>query len=207
MDGVLIDSEEAIRTACIKMLEQRGINPSPEDFIPFTGMGENRFIGGVAEKYGLKFDISMKDEAYRIYDEIAEESTVVFDGVRELILSLKQQGYKLAVASAADSVKVKINLRCMKLSPADFDALVTGSDVSKHKPDPEAFLTAAERIGANPAESVVIEDAVAGCKAAKSAGMGCIGVMSTFDAAKLKEAGADFVVDKTVEITKYLPKL
>ena len=47
MDGVLVDSEVAIRTACVKMFERRGVIVKKEDFIPFTGMGENRFIGGV----------------------------------------------------------------------------------------------------------------------------------------------------------------
>jgi len=200
MDGVLVDSEKAIRAACIEMLGRRGTRVTPEDFIPFTGMGEDRFIGGVAEKYGIPYTRDMKAEAYAIYGEIAREHVIVYDGINDFILDLKTRGYKVAVASAADEVKVNINLGCIGLSAADFDAVVTGSDVTKHKPDPEAFLTACEKLGGSPERAVVIEDAVAGCKAAKAAGMACIGVMSTFDAAALKNAGADFVVEKTVDI-------
>jgi len=200
MDGVLVDSEVAIRTACVKMFQSRGVSAATEDFIPFTGMGENRFIGGVAEKYGMEFSLDMKAEAYDIYGEIAQDYVIVFDGIKDLIIKLRESGYKLAIASAADDSKVNVNLHCMGLSRNDFDTVVTGNDVTKHKPDPQAFLMACEQLGGVPAESVVIEDAVAGCKAAKAAGMLCIGVTSTFDAETLKKAGADYTVANTPEI-------
>ena len=200
MDGVLVGSEKAIRAACMKMFERRGLIVQPDDFIPFTGMGENRFIGGVAEKYGMPFTPEMKAEAYKIYGEIARDYVVVYDGVRRLVVDLKERGYKIAVASAADDVKVKINLACIGLTKGDFHAVVTGDDVSRHKPDPEAFLLACEKLGGVPEQSIVVEDAVAGCKAAKAAGMMCIGVMSTFDMEMLSGAGADFVVTRTPDV-------
>ena len=207
MDGVLVDSEKAIRFACVRMFERRGLSVLPEDFLPFTGMGENRFIGGVAEKYGSEFDMDMKSETYDIYDEIAEEYVIVYDGIKELIIELKSRGYKLALASAADDIKVKINLRCIGLSKSDFNSVVTGNDVTKHKPDPEVFLVACEKLGGKPEESLVIEDAVAGCGAAKAAKMACIGVTSTFDADVLKKAGADFTVGKTIDMLRLLEKM
>ena len=207
MDGVLVDSEGCIRAACIKMFKNRGLAVTNDDFIPFTGMGENKFIGGVAEKYGLEFSIDMKAEAYALYGEIAGENVVVYEGVRDLIMALKRRGYKLAVASAADHVKVIVNLRCMGLSAAEFDAIVTGNDVTNHKPDPEAFLLACEKLNGNPDESVVIEDALAGCRAAKAANMTCIGVTSTFAQSMLRNAGADYVVEKTADIADVLDTL
>jgi len=207
MDGVLVDSENAIRAASIQMFARRGLAVSHADFIPFTGMGENRFIGGVAEKYGISFIPEMKAEAYAIYDEIAGETVVVHDGVRELIVKLKERGYKLAVASAADEVKVRINLRCMGLSAEDFDSIVTGNDVTRHKPDPEVFQIACQNLGGRPEQAAVVEDAVAGCRAAKAAGMLCFGVAGTFDREALKNAGADFVVEKTVDILAVLLSL
>lgn len=207
MDGVLLDSEEAIREACVRMFKGLGATVSADDFVPFTGMGENRFIGGVAEKYGLQFKPEMKAEAYRIYGEIAAEYVKVYDGIKELVQTLKSLGFKVAVASAADEVKVKINLRCIGLLPEDFGGIITGSDVTKHKPDPQAFLMACEKLGGKPDESVVVEDAVAGCRAAKAAGMACIGVTSTFDEAALKNAGADFIVQKTADMLAIMQKL
>ena len=53
MDGVLIDSEPFIREAAVRMFAERGLTVKHEDFLPFTGAGEDRFIGGVAELYNL----------------------------------------------------------------------------------------------------------------------------------------------------------
>ena len=204
MDGVLVDSENAIRAACIEMFKRRGHAAEPDDFIPFTGMVENRFIGGVAEKYGLAFEPSMKAEAYAIYAEIADEYIIVYEGIKDLIPELKKRGYKIAVASAADEIKVNVNLKCIGLTAADFDGVVTGSDVTKHKPDPEAFLKACAKINGVPGECLVVEDAEAGCMAAKAAGMYCAGVPSTFSKQALINAGADIVIQKTVDLLTHL---
>lgn len=205
MDGVLLDSEECIRKACIKALEQYGIHPVEEDFIPFTGMGEDKFIGGVAEKYGLQFTMEMKRQAYAVYAELADDLVVIYDGIPEMIRELRSRGYKVAVASAADETKVNINLRCMGLTREDFDAVVTGDQVERKKPFPDIFLEAARRIGMDPALCMVCEDAVSGCQGAKAAGMYCTGVVtSTFDPALLTEAGADRLVAKTPMILSFL---
>ena len=86
MDGVLVDSEEFIRRAAIMMFAEKGIQANPEDFFPFTGMGENRFLGGVAEKYGISLDI-VKDKArtYEIYGQITEGKLKALPGVHEIL--------------------------------------------------------------------------------------------------------------------------
>ena len=54
MDGVLCDSEALIAEAACRMFAERhGVRPRPEDFQPFIGTGEDRYLGGVAEKYGV----------------------------------------------------------------------------------------------------------------------------------------------------------
>lgn len=205
MDGVLLDSELCIRTACIKALEAYGVHAAHEDFVPFTGMGEDRFIGGVSEKHGVPFRPEMKAEAYAIYEQLAPELVVVYDGIKELLETLRRRGIRIAVASAADLTKVLINLRCMGVSADDFGAVVTGSDVARKKPFPDLFLAAAEKIGATPAETLVMEDAVAGCQAAKAAGMRCVGVVTdTFDPNLLLDAGAERTVRHTPDILPLL---
>ena len=68
-----------------------------------------------------------------------------------------------------------------------------GNDVERKKPHPDIFLLAAERMGIAPQDCLVVEDAVSGVQAAKAAGMTCLGLMSSFDADTLTQAGADFV--------------
>ena len=207
MDGVLIDSENAIRTACMMMFNEIGINPTHEDFMEFIGMGEDRFIGGVAEKYGKNYHTGMKDRAYEIYGDIANEYVITYDNVKEVIMELKCKDFCLAVASAADAVKVRINLACMGLSFDDFGAIVTGSDVEKKKPDPEIFLKAAKKIGADPAQSLVLEDAISGCNAAVAAGMRCVGVTTSFSKEQLLEAGAECTIPQVHKLLDIINNL
>jgi beta-phosphoglucomutase len=191
MDGVLIDSESFIIKAASQMFAEQSLKVQPQDFHPFTGTGEDRFIGGVAEKYNFPFDLqSSKKRTYDIYLEIIKGSLQPLNGVREFIVWCKKNGKKIAVASSADFRKVKGNLDEIKIPPETFDTVVTGSDVKHTKPDPEIFLLAAERIGLNPQDCLVIEDAVSGIKAAKAAGCKCLAITSSFTPSQLP--GADF---------------
>ena len=204
MDGVLINTERAIRLACIKTLSEHGVQAKPEDFIEFTGMGETRFIGGVAEKYGLVYKPKMKTRAYEIYAEIANENVEIYHGIPDMLRALRERGITFALASSADLVKVKINLACMGVSPAEFAALVTGSDIENLKPAPDIFLEAARRIDADPAETIVVEDAISGLAAAKAAGMRAVGVTSSFDSITLLNAGAERTLDETKDLLSAL---
>jgi len=67
MDGVMTDSEDMINDAAIAGLCQYGIEPEPVDFLPFLGMGEDHYLGGVARKYGLTYVPEMKARVYEIY--------------------------------------------------------------------------------------------------------------------------------------------
>ena len=207
MDGVLIDSEIAMSTAAIDSLRNWGISPVREDFIPFTGMGERAFIGGVAEKYGVPYEPKMKDLAYEIYGTSRRDLIEVFPGIHEMIVELKNRGYRVAVASAADLVKVKVNLECIGFTPEDFDAVITGTDVEKKKPDPEIYLKAAEAVGVSTDDCIVVEDAISGIKAGLAAGMVCIGITSTFPAAKLIEEGACIAIEHTPELLDHVASL
>lgn len=191
MDGVLIDSEPFIIKAASQMFAERGLSVQPQDFHPFTGRGENLFLGGVAEKYNFPFDLeTCKKRTYDIYLEIIKGTLQPLNGAREFIVWCKKNGKKIAVASSADFRKVKGNLDEIKIPPETFDTVVTGSDVKHTKPDPEIFLLAAERIGLNPKDCLVIEDAVSGIKAAKAAGCKCLAITSSFTPLQLP--GADF---------------
>ena len=56
-DGVLVDSEALINAAAIAMFQEKGLLVQPDDFLPFVGAGEDRYIGGVAESYGFPLDV------------------------------------------------------------------------------------------------------------------------------------------------------
>jgi HAD superfamily hydrolase (TIGR01509 family) len=189
MDGVLTDSEPLISAAAVAMFREQDLAVTPEDFHPFVGMGENRYLGGVAEKYGRLLDIPMaKKRTYEIYLELVPTRLNAFPGAVELVRACRKAGLRVAVASSADWIKIEANLRKIGLPPELWDAIVTGDDVEHKKPAPDIFLAAAQRLGLAPSECVVIEDAVNGVQSAKSAGMRCVAVAQTFRAEALQEA-------------------
>ena len=200
MDGVLIDSEDAITLAGIEALKDWGIDAKPQDFKPFTGMGENKFIGGVAEKYDVAFTMDMKDKAYEIYVAKAAERVTVYPWSKPVLTGMAERGIKIALASAADAVKVTCNLECIGVDKSIFSALITGSDVKHKKPHPEIFLTAAANAGFAPNNTLVVEDALSGVKAAKAAGMLCLALTTSFAEPELRDAGADFVAHTLTDI-------
>ncbi|MBQ2755267.1 MAG: HAD family phosphatase [Oscillospiraceae bacterium] len=200
MDGVLVKSEYCMRHSAILALKEWGLTAEHDDFIEFTGMGEDSFIGGVVRKHGGEYVTEMKIRAYEIYDQLAGGIVEVTPGTKEMLMELKKRGYRISVASAADLVKVRINLRCIGVTPEDFEAVVTGSDVEKKKPHPEIYLKTAAKLGEDPTNCIVIEDAVAGVTAGCSAGAVCVGVPGTFTLDELKEAGARYTVNSITEL-------
>jgi len=189
MDGVLVDSEEFIRKAAIEMFREKGFQVEEADFLPFTGMGENRFIGGVAEKYGITLDIE-KDKArtYLIYEQICAGKLSALPGVEETIKLCRSRKLKTAVTTSADEFKMLVNLKEIGLPVTEFDITVFADMVRNKKPDPEIYLTAAEMIGVQPSECLVIEDAPSGLQAAGAAGMKSLALSTSFPADKLSEA-------------------
>jgi beta-phosphoglucomutase len=189
MDGVLTDSEPLINAAAIAMFKEKGLVVQPSDFVPFVGAGENRYIGGVAEKYLFPLDLpAAKRRTYEIYLELVPTQLKAFPGALELVSACRRAGLRLAVASSADEVKIVANLRQIGLPPDTWDAVVTGDEVGPKKPAPDIFLSAAAKLGLAPVQCVVVEDALNGVQAAKAAGMRCLAVAQTFPAAEMQSA-------------------
>jgi beta-phosphoglucomutase len=193
MDGVLVDSEPVIEAAAMRGLAEFGVTARPEDFAPFIGAGEDRYIGGVAEKHGLAYRVEMKRRVYEIYLEIVADMIEIYPATLASLARLRSAGWRLGLASSADLVKVRANLRAAGIAESTFGVLVTGEDVERKKPFPDIFLQAARALGAEPSGCVVVEDALNGVRAAKAAGMRCVAVSTSFTEAALREAGADDV--------------
>lgn len=189
MDGVLVDSEEFICEAAVRMFAERGVNVAPGDFLPFVGAGENRYLGGVAEKHGFPIDIERdKARTYEIYAEIVKGRLEPLPGVRAFIAKCRDRRLSLAVATSADEIKMVTNLKEIGIAFGTFDALVNGLDVERRKPHPEIFLHAADKLGLSGAETLVVEDSVNGVEAAKAAGARCLALTTSFTPDDLKEA-------------------
>jgi len=194
VDGVLVDSEAFIAEAAVAMLAERyGVTVTREEFQPFIGMGEDRFIGGVAEKFGITLDLEAdKARTYELYFEVIRGKLREIPGARVFLRFCRERNLKIAIATSADRRKLEANLREIGLSEADFDAAVNGLQVERKKPYPDIYLEAARRVGTDPSHCLVVEDAVSGVQAAKAAGCSCLGLAGSFTELELKIAGADF---------------
>ena len=113
----------------------------------------------------------------------------------------RELGLKTAVASSADLVKVHANLKAAEIPLGLFDAVVSADAFANLKPAPDIFLAAAREVGAEPNSCVVIEDAVAGVKAARSASMRVIGVTTTLKEEDMVAAGPDRIFSDISKIT------
>ena len=111
-------------------------------------------------------------------------------------------GLVLAVCSAADLRKVKYNIQAIGVDESIFTALVTGSDVERKKPFPDIYLEGARRVGIDPKDCLVVEDAVSGIQAAHAAGMDAVGVPTTFSKEELTaRVHPEYLLNEIKELT------
>ena len=199
MDGVLVDSEPLINAAAIAMFQEKGLVVQPDDFLPFVGAGEDRYIGGVAERYHFPLDVpAAKKRTYEIYLDLVPTQLEAFPGAKELVEACRDAGLLVAVASGTDKIKALASLRKIGLPEGAWDTVVTGNDVKQNKPAPDIFLSAARKLDVPAVACVVLEDSVNGIQAAKAAGMRCVAVAQTFPADRLQ--GADVVQNKISDV-------
>lgn len=200
MDGLLCDSEPLICTAAVTMFRELGVTVARDDFLPFVGTGEDRYISGVAEKHGVSLNLpKAKQRTYEIYLALVPAGLQAFPGAVDLVVSCRRAGLKTAVASSADLIKIKANLSKIGLPVETWETVISSEDVIKKKPAPDIFLAAARKLQVDPTECAVIEDAVHGVEAAIAAGMRCVAVAHTFAAVQLR--AADLVKHRIGEIT------
>jgi sugar-phosphatase len=121
-------------------------------------------------------------------EEDCQEGIVAVAGARELLAKLAPDCW--AVVTSAWRRLAEIRMRCagLPLPPV----LITADDIKRSKPNPDGYLAAAARIGVDPAECLVFEDAPAGIEAALAAGMNVVGVTTTFSREKL---GCEWCID------------
>ncbi|GAI34174.1 unnamed protein product, partial [marine sediment metagenome] len=105
---------------------------------------------------------------------------------------------KMALASSTPMENIRLITGSLGIANC-FQAIVTGHEVTEGKPSPQVFLLAAQRLGVEPENCVVVEDAVAGVTAAKRAGMHCLAITNTHPKQSLKQA--DLIVDSLEAVT------
>ncbi|MFH1654347.1 MAG: beta-phosphoglucomutase family hydrolase [Pseudomonadota bacterium] len=175
MDGVIVDTVPIHFAAWKRMFADYGVDFTFEDYKQKVD-GIPRTDGAKAILTNLTDDelVEASDKKQRYFlDVIQGEEIPVYSSTIDLINQLKTKGIKVAVISSsknAPSILKRINLY------SDLDAIVSGHDIKKGKPNPEIFLMAAEKLKIKPEEAIVVEDAILGVEAAINAGMKCVAI-------------------------------
>jgi beta-phosphoglucomutase family hydrolase len=214
MDGTLVDNMQFHTEAWGKMLAENGVEMNAHDFLVKTAGKTNREI--LPTVFGEISDERIDELGTRketLYQELFLPHREVVKGVVEFLEEAQKIGIKMAVSTAAPLMNVEFILDGLDLRQY-FQAIVTAADVKEGKPNPEIFLKSAEKLGVEPQNCIVFEDAIGGFEAAHRAGMQSIGIAtvnSIEDILKLDsvvEAHDDFTNLKPQElISKYLQKV
>jgi HAD superfamily hydrolase (TIGR01509 family) len=195
IDGVIADTEAVNARVSIKVFaELFGVEGVVrEDFEAGLGRGAKEYVKAAARIHGLQLTEEQIKTATQLRQEyflkiLSEEPLPPFPGVMELMdKAMQRQDFRVAIATSGTLEKSRAVLNAAKV-PYEKMVYINGDDVKNKKPDPELFLLAAQRIGIEPANCVVIEDAPNGVQAAKAAGAKCIAVTNSTDAANLSQA-------------------
>jgi HAD superfamily hydrolase (TIGR01509 family) len=193
-DGVIVDSHPVHLQAWKGFLRSIGKDVSDADLslVLEGAKGDEilrHFLGEIPPEQ-IKLHGAEKD---RLFQALAGELKLV-DGVAEFLAQLDAAGLPMAVATSGSRRRVEQTLESFHLR-SHFRAMMTGEDVARGKPDPALFLLAARSLRVEAESVLVCEDAVAGVVAAKSAGMKCLAIAANGRGPRLKQAGADMVID------------
>jgi beta-phosphoglucomutase len=198
LDGTLVDSEEYHWLSWRDAMRAEGIELSYEKFLASFGQRNDRilgtWLGADVDPERVRAIGDAKEAEYR---RLAETHGLKpLPGAREWLVALRAAGWKQAIASSAPFENVETMLRVLELTDY-LDAFISAEDVTRGKPDPQVFLTAAAKLCVPPSRCVVVEDAAAGIEGARRGGMKSIGVTrnGTLDADLFVRSLADLPPD------------
>lgn len=172
MDGVIFDTERVYLEGWKKVFKKYGYEMTKEVYVSVMGTGRINVSETFLSIYGKDLPImQMYEEKDReLFKAIDEGKIPLKEGAKEILMFLREKGYKTALATSAKRERAIKQLKMGNIEEL-FDAVVTGDEVEKSKPDPEIFLTAAKKLLEEPENCIVVEDSPAGIKAAYNAKM------------------------------------
>ncbi|MFD9333779.1 HAD family hydrolase [Streptomyces sp. NPDC060028] len=177
LDGTLVDSEPNYYESGRRTLERHGVPDFTwEQHSRYIGIGTLETLEILRDRYAIQAPVEqLLAEQNAAYLELARAETEAFPEMRKFVERLHCDGTPMAVASGSSREAIDAVLAGTGLDSL-LTTVVSAEEVAHGKPAPDVFLEAARRLGADPADCVVIEDAAPGAQAARAAGMGCLAV-------------------------------
>jgi beta-phosphoglucomutase len=201
MDGVIVDTEPVHRYAYFQHFDELNIVITEEMFTSFTGNSTRNVFQRVKEMFSLEHEVEDLIQRKRaIFNDAFDfkEDLELLEGVENLIKDLHQNEVQMILASSASKVTIERVFKRFGLHQY-FTHIVSGEDFPKSKPHPAIFEHAASLSIAPKGSCIVIEDSTNGVKAAKAAGIYCVGYNSVHS--KLQDLSeADIVINHFKEL-------
>ncbi len=204
MDGVIFDTEVVSRRGWCKVAQKYGLEDMENEFLNIIGTNSRYSKQYLLKRYG-QFDVDtfMADCRVEFKRDLKENGIPVKPGVRQLLAYLKENGYKVALASSTESEIVIGELKASEIYQY-FDFVIGGDMVSHSKPDPEIFLKACARLGATPDRALVIEDSYNGIRAASSGGFYAVMVPDVLPPTEEMRQKADIILSSLSQVQQWL---
>ena len=191
LDGVLVDSGAHHRAAWTAMLGELGIPVPPELWRLTIGRPADEAVPRLVDRPLSATEVwRLSRRKHEHYVKLSRAGLPAVAGAPAFVSALARLGVPRAVATSARRVDATRLLGDLDLL-AHFAVIVGAEDVSRGKPAPEVFVTAAERLGVRPETCLVFEDSVVGVHAGRAAGMRVIGLTTAHTADELTAAGAE----------------
>lgn len=200
LDGTLVDSLELHLRSFLNVCERHGIPVERQFVIDRFGMTVREIFSDILSGSGPGLDIdALSAEKSSEFMKLAP-AVRPFPGAFGLLSLLRGGGKLLALATGNKRVDMELILLYSKLPR--FDAYVSADDITRGKPAPDVFLKAAEKLGVEPGECVVFEDAVMGLRSAKNAGMRTVAVLTGLARREeLERESPDLLVSSLSDVT------
>ena len=209
LDGTLVDTVYQHVLAWKEALERHGIQLSVWRIHRRMGMSGGLFVGALLRETGQPVDADLVDRLQQAHAEAYRcraGDTRLLPGSRELLTRLTEVGVPWAVATSGLMVAARPALELLEV-PAGVP-VVTRDQVARAKPDPDLFLAAAERLGVDVADAVVVGDSVWDLLAARRARALGIGLLSGgYGREELERAGAYRVYDDPADMLLHLDEV
>jgi HAD superfamily hydrolase (TIGR01509 family) len=175
LDGVVVDSEPTHERANTEWLASLGTALAPDLAEAMMGRRVRDLTDVVARQAGLGPEEAFAGREAVFWRMLGEQALPPMPGLRAALARLAAAGLPLAVASSGTRTYVEHVLAGLRVAGA-FAAVASGEEVASGKPAPDVYLLAAERLGADPADCVAVEDTPHGVAAARAAGMRVVAV-------------------------------
>ena len=202
MDGLMVDTESLSTEAFINSAKAQGYNMTKEETLKVLGFTKaNIYQFWIDYFQGTNVDgKKLVDDHYEYIENVLYTvGPEKMPYVEELLKYLRENNYKIAVASSSDTADIKNNLEKTKLEKY-IDEIASGAEVENGKPDPDVFLLAAERLGVDAKDCLILEDSKAGIKAGKASGAMVFMVPDMFTVDKECEDTADRILTNLGEV-------